>query len=305
MKLCALSVDVDEISFYHEIHGLPPPEPETANRVFDVGLGRLSDLAKGQGIPLTLFVIGSTLARHENGALLAELARGGCEIANHSFQHNYRMSRLDPGVFTRDIEAAQKAIAEAVGERPSGFRAPGYTIHDGMFDALRELGFAYDSSVFPCPAYYAAKAAAMGAIAARGRTSRSMLDSPNVLRAPTRPYRIGKPYWQRGTGLPELPVQVTRGLRLPFIGTFLCAGGPEVARAMTRMVLGEPLVNLELHGIDALDHKDGLDALGRHQRDLGLPHQRKLDALEAAISMLRAHGYAFVRLDEAARALVS
>ena len=43
-----------------------------------------------------------------------------------------------------------------------GFRAPGYTITDEVFDVLAELGVAYDSSVFPCPAYWAAKAAAIG-----------------------------------------------------------------------------------------------------------------------------------------------
>ena len=35
-----------------------------------------------------------------------------------------------------------------------------------------------------------------------------------------------------------------------YIGTFVCGGGPRVAKMLTRMVVGEPLVNLELHGVD-------------------------------------------------------
>jgi hypothetical protein len=94
---------------------------------------------------------------------------------------------------------------------------------------------------------------------------------------------------------------VTRGLRLPFIGTTLTLFGPDRARWLTRGVLGAPLVNLELHGIDVLDREDGLEALAAHQPDVRVPTSRKLEALSAAIETLKAAGYSFVRLDEAAR----
>jgi len=188
----------------------------------------------------------------------------------------------------------------ATGERPVGFRAPGYTITDAVFDVLRDVGVRYDSSVFPCPAYWAAKTAAIGLIAARGRTSRSVVDTPAVLLAPTRPYFAGTPYWQRGDKLLELPVQVTRGLRLPFIGTSVTLAGPSRARLLAKMCVGEPLVNLELHGIDVLDAKDGLEALRPHQPDVRVAVERKLDALRAVIEVLRDAGYAFVTMQEAA-----
>ena len=180
-------------------------------------------------------------------------------------------------------------------------------VTDAMMDVLREAGIEYDSSVFPCPAYYAAKAAAMGMIALRGRTSHSIVDNPRVLLAPTRPYRLGRPYTRRGNGLVEFPVQVTRGARLPYIGTTLTLAGPRRARWLTRMVVGEPLVNLELHGIDVLDASDGLTALLAHQPDVRIPVNHKLETLSAVVGMLRDFGYAFVRLDEAAanEALVS
>ena len=64
--------------------------------------------------------------------------------------------------------------------------------------------------------------------------------------------------------------------------------------------LGEPLVNLELHGIDVLDAADGLEALRPYQRDVRVPLERKLDALRAAIAELREAGYSFVTLREGA-----
>jgi hypothetical protein len=66
------------------------------------------------------------------------------------------------------------------------------------------------------------------------------------------------------------------------------------------MCVGEPLVNLELHGIDVLDAADGLEALRPHQPDVRVPRERKLAALSAAFAELGAAGYAFVTLREAA-----
>jgi peptidoglycan/xylan/chitin deacetylase (PgdA/CDA1 family) len=303
VRLCAVSVDLDEIPNYFAIHGLDEPAGRARSLVYDVAIDRLGDLAARLSIPLTLFAIGSDLARPEAAAKLADARARGMEIANHTLDHRYDLVRLGRDEIRRQIDEGARAIERATGGRPVGFRAPGYTITDEVFDVLAELGVAYDSSVFPCPAYYAAKTAAITLIALRGRTSRSIVDTPAVLAAPTRPYRIGRPYWRRGEGMLELPVQVTRGPRLPFYGTSVTLGGARLARRLARMCAGEPLVNVELHGIDVLDAADGLEALRPHQIDVRVSVDRKIAALEAAVGELWAAGYDFVTLGEAARAL--
>lgn len=305
MKLAAISVDLDEIPFYHQIHGLLPPEGPAATAVYDVALDRLDAFARAHDLPLTLFAIGENLSRADAAAKLGRMAERGHEIGNHSYGHRYDLTKLPRAAIVSELERGAEAIASATGRRPSGFRAPGYTITDEVFSVLDELGVAYDSSVFPCPSYFAAKTAAIGLIAARGRRSHSVVDTPNVLRAPTRPYRVGRPYWKPGKGMLELPVQVTRGLRLPFIGTSVTMAGATGAKLLAKMCVGEPLVNLELHGIDVLDANDGLEALRPHQPDVRVPHAKKLDALGAVVEALREAGYGFVRLDEAARRFAS
>jgi hypothetical protein len=269
--------------------------------VYDVALGRLTDFARSEGLPLTWFVVGDDLARESNAAALGAAVRRGDEIGNHSLSHLYDLTRRELGEQARQLRGGAEAIARATGERPSGFRAPGYTVTDTLLSMLVEQGYAYDSSVFPCPSYYAAKAAKLLAYRLRGRRSAALLDTPLVLRAPTRPYHVGQPYWRRGNGLLELPIQVTPGARLPFIGTTLSLAGPDGARLLCRSLLGEPLVNLELHGLDALGPDDGLSGLSGHQPDLRIPVKRKLEALGAVTALLRHAGYSFVRLDEAAR----
>lgn len=101
----------------------------------------------------------------------------------------------------------------------------------------------------------------------------------------------------------ELPVQVTPVLRLPVIGTFIGLAGALGARLLARSLAREPLVNLELHGIDFLGVEDGLAALAPHQPELRRPLAARLEALAAFVEAVRASGAAFVRLDEAARAV--
>ena len=303
MKLCAVSVDLDEVHHYFAIHGLPVPE-HVAQAAYDVALPRLGAFAEARGLPLTLFAVGEDLARAESAAVLRALVARGHAVDNHSFSHRYDLVRLTPSEIAREVEEGARAIEQATGKRPAGFRAPGYTVSDALFDVLEDAGVAYDSSVFPCPPYYLAKAAAMAGMRLRGRTSRSILDTPRVLGAPVRPYRPGRPWYRRGgRRFAELPLQVTPGLRLPFIGTSVALFGERGARWLASRCAGETFVNLELHAIDFLDAAEGLSALLPHQPELRIPVAQRMAALGAALDVLAKAGHAFVVLEEAARAL--
>lgn len=299
MRICSVSVDLDEIACYSAIHGLPPATE--CHAVYDLALARILDFAASLALPLTLFVIARNLGRAQNVAGLKRAVSDGHEIGNHSLDHLYDLTRREQTEQTNQVVEANSRIQALLGVRPQGFRAPGYTMSDTLMAVLREAGFAYDSSVFPCLPYYAAKATALLGMKLRRRASKSILGSPSVLRAPTTPYRTGEPYWTSGAGLLELPIQVVGPLRLPFIGTSLTLLGPGGARLLTRGLLGEPFVNLELHGIDFLESHEVPKALLAVQPDLRRPLARKLEALSAVLETLRAHGYRFLRLDEAAR----
>jgi hypothetical protein len=302
-RLAAVSVDLDAIHHYFAIHGLAPAADE-ADAAYDLALMRMGSWAEARRIPLTLFAVGEDLEREAAAVILGVLARRGHAVENHSYSHRYDLTRLDAAAMRREVEAGAQAIARVTGRRPSGFRAPGYTVNDALFDVLDAAGVSFDSSVFPCPAYYLAKAAAMGGMRARGRVSRSVLDTPRVLVAPASPYRPGS-RWSSREGAPrrfvELPVQVTPHARLPFIGTMLGVVGARGAARLARSCVGEPLVNLELHAVDFLDATEGLLALAPHQPELRVPLGERMAALDAALDVLADGGHDFVRLDEAAR----
>ena len=271
--------------------------------IYDTALARALDFANGAALPLTLFVVARDLNRAQNVDKLRRAVSLGHEIGNHSLDHLYDLTRQRPHEQSRQVAEANSQIHRLLGVKPVGFRAPGYTTSDALMVVLRELGFSYDSSVFSSPAYYAAKAAALLGMRLRRRESRSILDSLNVLRAPTVPYRVGEPYWIRGAGMLELPIQVVGPLRLPFIGTSVGILGPRAARLLTRGLTELPFVNLELHGVDFLDAAELPANLRSVQPDLRLSLSRKVNSLAAVLESLRSKGYTFLRLDEAARAL--
>lgn len=306
MKLCALSVDLDEIPCYHAIHGLPAPTGDSVHAVYHRAVPRFQELFRAYTVPATFFVIGRDLEDSIAFKRATELVSDGHELANHTHNHLYDFSRLSLSAMRNEVRSGAEAIERVQGFKPAGFRAPGYTINDTVFEVLSDEAVFYDSSVFSCPAYWAAKTAAIAAISLRGRSSRSIVDSPTVLAAPADPYFPSRPYWLRTHGagpILELPIGVTRYARLPFIGTSVMLAGPERVKYLTAQIAGRPLVNLELHGIDLLDHTDGLDALWHHQPDVRVPLARKLDTLRVVIEDLRQRGYAFVTLHTAAQDL--
>ncbi len=300
MRLAAVSVDLDETHHYFAAHGLPA---EDAPRlVYGLALARVRDFASALGLPVTLFVVGADSEGAEDE--LRAAAALGWELANHTEHHRYELTRLPPGQVADEIARADVRLRALAAERPVGFRAPGYQVSGVVVSVLERLGYEYDSSVLPSPPYAAVKALALGRAALGGRRSSALRGDPRLLLAPRRPYRmLAAEPWRRGNGLVELPLQTTRCLRLPVIGTSLTLGGAGGARWLAASVASEPFVNLELHGLDFLDASDGLGVLAPHQPDLRLPVARKLAALAAAVEALGRRGFAFVRLRDAARRL--
>jgi peptidoglycan-N-acetylglucosamine deacetylase len=292
-RLASISVDLDSLHHYCRIHGLPEALLDARARglVYTVAVPRFRSLLSAAGVPGTLFAIGEDLAEAGAAAALRESHAAGLEVANHSFSHDYALTRRSPASLREELARGEEAILAATGRRPVGFRAPGYTLNAALYAATVERGYLYGSSVFPAAPYYAAKAAVMGALALAGRPSRAVLDSPRVLLAPRTPYRPdpGQPY-RRGAGaVLELPMAVTPGVRLPFIGTFAATLPLPAVRAAWAACRGDAFFNFELHAVDVLDEADGVPPeLVRQQRDLRVPSLRKLERLGEIFRWLRA-----------------
>ena len=302
----SVSVDLDAIECYHRIHALAEsPGGDARFAILRRALPRFADLFARHEVRATFFVVGKDLEEDAEGArIVAELAERGHEIASHSYSHPYDLTRLDRAGIAAELDRASAAIATITGQPPTGFRAPGYEISSVLIDLLCERGYRYDSSVFPAIPYYLAKAAVMAAIRVAGRKSGSILGSPKVLGAPCQPYRPaeGGPYRRGSLPILELPVTVTKLLRLHVIGTTLVLAPEGLRRGLVSAALRTKHFNLELHGVDLADAAaDGISPLlVRHQPDLRLSLSRKLAALDRTLIQVAYAGGRFVTLSKVA-----
>jgi peptidoglycan-N-acetylglucosamine deacetylase len=303
VKRCAVSIDLDGVACYYRIHGLGEPPSELADVIYERAIPRAAKLFAARGIPVTWFVIGRDAEHPTNAAVLAERAAHGDELANHSYTHPYELARLDAATVAAEIDGCDRALRAITHAPPRGFRAPGYDISPIMLDALAHRGYRYDSSIFPAPGYYAAKAAVMAALAIARRPSGAVLTNPRALAAPANPYRPSMTApWRRGQApIVELPVAVTPWTRLPAIGTTLLVAPAAVRSRLVAAMARRSFFNFELHGIDFVDaDRDGIPGdLVARQPDLRISIADKLSRLGTILDEL-AGTWQFATLAEVA-----
>lgn len=277
-----LSVDLDDVACYHAIHGLPAPAPEVAGAVLERCLPRFLELLASLNARATFFVVGRDLQRDllaggRGAAALRAALQAGHELANHSFAHAYDLVNWAPAEIYADLRRCDELL-RGLGARPMGFRAPGYTHDVELLQQVGALGYRYDSSMLPSPTYYAAKLAAMGWMAARGRRSASLAEGWRSFVGPQRPHFMAE------CGLWEVPVSVSPVLRLPMVGTFVLGSGGGLLR---REAAERRYLHLELHALDLADPtSDGFDpVLVRRQPELRTPLARRERRLRELLTL--------------------
>jgi polysaccharide deacetylase family protein (PEP-CTERM system associated) len=110
---------------------------------------RLLDLFAARGIHATFFVLGWVAQRYP--ALIRQIAAAGHEIASHGMSHKLVYDQ-SPREFADETRDAKALLEDITGGAIEGYRASTYSITKRSLwalDTLCELGFTYDSSIFP------------------------------------------------------------------------------------------------------------------------------------------------------------
>jgi polysaccharide deacetylase family protein (PEP-CTERM system associated) len=203
-----ISVDVEDY-FQVEAFASVVSRDEWANypcRV-EANTKRILDLFDEQRVRGTFFILGWVADRYP--ALVREIVRRGHEPACHSYWHRLIYS-LSPDEFRDDTRQAKNCIEQAAGEAVYGYRAPSFSITSQSawaLDILAELGFQYDSSVFPV------KHDVYGVPSAPRLPFQIMTKYGPIVEFPMTTFRLGNgPNWPVGGGgyLRMLPNWYTR-----------------------------------------------------------------------------------------------
>jgi polysaccharide deacetylase family protein (PEP-CTERM system associated) len=158
----------------------------------------------------TFFLLGMTARCYPE--LVREVVARGHEVACHGFGHG-RVSSLTRAEFRSDVERSTAIIEDVTGNRPTGYRAPAFSLtRDTVwaYGILVDLGFRWDSSQY---------------------------DSPRIPRRfggiPTHPYLLTEP---SGASLLEIPLAVR-----PVVGFPVPLGGGSYWRVLPARIVARAL----------------------------------------------------------------
>ncbi len=108
-------------------------------------LGVLDEL----GVKGTFFILTWNAERWPE--LVRAIHAAGHEVASHGYAHRIVYEQT-PEQFRADVERAKKTLEDLTGEAVLGYRAPSFSFTAKSLwgpDVLLDLGYRYDSSVFP------------------------------------------------------------------------------------------------------------------------------------------------------------
>jgi polysaccharide deacetylase family protein (PEP-CTERM system associated) len=147
----AMSVDVED---WFQVENLKPVIArstwDSRERRVERNTMRILELLGERRTQATFFILGWVAERHPG--LIRRIADGGHEIASHGYGHDL-LYNLTEAEFRADIERGKKLLEDTTGYQIRGYRAPSFSITDWAVDILQEMGFEYDSSVFPTVAH--------------------------------------------------------------------------------------------------------------------------------------------------------
>lgn len=110
---------------------------------------RLLDLFASKQVRATFFVLGWVAQRRPE--LIRRIHAAGHEVACHGLTHQL-VYRQTPEVFREETRQSKQLLEDIIGAPVDGYRAASYSITAQSLwaiDILCELGFRYDSSIFP------------------------------------------------------------------------------------------------------------------------------------------------------------
>jgi hypothetical protein len=288
--LASLSLDLDNKWSYLKTHG--DPGWQSFPTYLPLVVPRFLNFLQARNLTITVFVVGQDAVLPENRAALRSIADAGHEIGNHSFHHEPWLHLYSEAEAEHELARAEESIQRATGQRPVGFRGPGYSLSPTILRILARRGYQYDASTLPsfigplARAYYFMTA----------RLSAAEMRRRKILFGTVRDgLRSVKPYrWQTNAGsLLEIPVTTLPLLKAPMHFSYLlylslysealALSYFRTALRLCRLTGTSP--SLLLHPLDFLGGDDVQDL--SFFPAMGMPGGKKVALVAAMIDLLR------------------
>ncbi len=219
MRRMSLSLDLDNLWSYIKTSG--DSSWQGYPSYLNLFVPRMLDILDETCLKITFFIVGKDAEQKEHRDIMKAITGRGHEVGNHSYSHEPWMGFNEKDRFRKEISTAEEHIFAATGQKPVGFRGPGYLWSVAYLSVLAESGYIYDASTLPTfigplARYYYFRKSMLSAEekTARGALFGSFRDGLK----PNDPYLCVLP---SGNSILEMPVTTMPVFRIPFHLSYL------------------------------------------------------------------------------------
>lgn len=143
----ALSLDLDNQWSYMKTHG--DTGWESFPSYLDIFIPHILDVLDQWDLKITFFIVGQDAALEKNWGALRMITERGHEVGNHSYDHEPWLHLYQKERIRREILDTEDQILQVTGQKPIGFRGPGFSWSADLFEVLNENKYIYDASTLP------------------------------------------------------------------------------------------------------------------------------------------------------------
>lgn len=146
-SLASISLDLDNQWSYMKIHG--DEGWENYPSYFDIFIPHVLDILDKMDLKITFFIVGKDAESEENREYLKMIIQRGHEVGNHSYNHESWLQTFSYVKIEDEIRRSEEIIEEVTGQKPVGFRGPGFSWSVDLLKVLEKRGYIYDASTLP------------------------------------------------------------------------------------------------------------------------------------------------------------
>ncbi len=299
----AININFDSLN---QAYGFPEGFRDPS---FFEGMDRFLEIANHYQAPLSIFVIGRDLQNPEIYARVRDWSNAGHEIGNHSWSHPVNLGRLAPEKIHDEVFRTHELITNCTGKEPTGFIAPAWSTSKNLVNTLIDLGYLYDTSLFPSMILY--PAIIMNALhflrqPAEVQNILSRADWLGPIFRPTRPFLAGREFQvleseEKEKGILILPLPtINRIMPCIWHSVGFLLGWKLIQKQLEKLLSDHRGFYYLLHPADFLGPEDEDNRYQHALYRMREPLQKKINYLDAIMDQLSKHNRPIVTMHELA-----
>jgi peptidoglycan-N-acetylglucosamine deacetylase len=217
--IASISLDLDNQWTYMKIHGDEGWDKYPS--YLHIFVPHVLDILDELNLKITFFIVGKDTEYEENRKYLRMITERGHEVGNHSYHHESWLQTYSYEKLEKEIREAEETIESVTGQRPTGFRGPGFSWSKDLLKVLETRGYKFDASTLPT---YLGPLARMYYFKKSDLSKEEKKARKELFGKFSEGFRKLKPYkWDLGNGktITEIPVTTMPVFKLPFHLSYL------------------------------------------------------------------------------------